>query len=77
MPADITAGSNETGVFMKIVVVGPGAFGIKHLDGLKNIDSAEVVGLVGRNAAKTQAVARERTGRRTGLSWHKRRPRLS
>ena len=44
---------------MKIVVVGPGAFGIKHLDGLKNIDSAEVVGLVGRNAAKTQAVADE------------------
>lgn len=44
---------------MKIVVVGPGAFGIKHLDGLKNIDSAEVVGLVGRDAAKTQAVADE------------------
>tara|TARA_B100000686_G_scaffold286002_1_gene310488 strand:+ start:326 stop:1315 length:990 start_codon:yes stop_codon:yes gene_type:complete len=59
VPADITAGSNETGVFMKIVVVGPGAFGIKHLDGLKNIDSAEVVGLVGRDAAKTQAVADE------------------
>ena len=44
---------------MKIVVVGPGAFGIKHLEGLKNIDSAEVVGLVGRDAAKTQAVADE------------------
>ncbi|WP_296049511.1 Gfo/Idh/MocA family oxidoreductase [uncultured Alteromonas sp.] len=44
---------------MKIVVVGPGAFGIKHLDGLKNIESAEVVGLVGRDAAKTQAVADE------------------
>lgn len=44
---------------MKIVVVGPGAFGIKHLDGLKNIDHAEVVGLVGRDAAKTQAVADE------------------
>ena len=44
---------------MKIVVVGPGAFGIKHLDGLKNIDSAEVVGLVGRDAAKTQSVADE------------------
>jgi 2-hydroxy-4-carboxymuconate semialdehyde hemiacetal dehydrogenase len=59
VPAGITAGSNETGVFMKIVVVGPGAFGIKHLEGLKNIDSAEVVGLVGRDAAKTQAVADE------------------
>ena len=44
---------------MKIVVVGPGAFGIKHLEGLKNIEIAEVVGLVGRDAAKTQAVADE------------------
>lgn len=44
---------------MKVIVVGPGAFGIKHLDGLKNIDDAEVVGLVGRNLEKTQAVANE------------------
>ncbi|RPH16326.1 MAG: gfo/Idh/MocA family oxidoreductase [Alteromonadaceae bacterium TMED7] len=44
---------------MKVIVVGPGAFGIKHLDGLKNIDNAEVVGLVGRDAAKTQKVADE------------------
>lgn len=44
---------------MKVIVVGPGAFGIKHLDGLKNIDDAEVVGLVGRNLEKTQAVADE------------------
>ncbi|OFC69276.1 Gfo/Idh/MocA family oxidoreductase [Alteromonas confluentis] len=44
---------------MKVIVVGPGAFGIKHLDGLKNIDGAEVVGLVGRNAEKTQAVAND------------------
>ncbi|GGF76347.1 Gfo/Idh/MocA family oxidoreductase [Alteromonas lipolytica] len=44
---------------MKIVVVGPGAFGIKHLDGLKNIDGVEVTGLVGRNAEKAQAVADE------------------
>lgn len=44
---------------MKIIVVGPGAFGIKHLDGLQNIDDAEVVGLVGRSLEKTQAVANE------------------
>ena len=44
---------------MKIIVVGPGAFGIKHLDGLLNIDGAEVVGLVGRSLEKTQAVANE------------------
>lgn len=44
---------------MKVIVVGPGAFGIKHLDGLKNIDNVDVVGLVGRNAAKAQSVADE------------------
>lgn len=44
---------------MKIMVVGPGAFGIKHLDGLKNITGAEVVSLVGRDLEKTQAVAAE------------------
>ncbi|MDX2367437.1 MAG: Gfo/Idh/MocA family oxidoreductase [Colwellia sp.] len=44
---------------MKVIVVGPGAFGIKHLDGIKNIDGVEVVALVGRNLDKTTAVANE------------------
>jgi len=44
---------------MKIAIAGPGAFGIKHLDGLKNIDDVEVVALVGRTLEKTQAVADE------------------
>lgn len=44
---------------MKVIVVGPGAFGIKHLDGIKNIDDVEVVALVGRNYDKTKAVANE------------------
>jgi len=45
--------------YMKVIVVGPGAFGIKHLDGIKNIDNVEVVALVGRNLDKTNAVANE------------------
>lgn len=44
---------------MKVIVVGPGAFGIKHLDGIKNIDDVEVVALVGRSLDKAQAVADE------------------
>lgn len=44
---------------MKVIVVGPGAFGIKHLDGIKNIDGVDVVALVGRSAEKTQKVADE------------------
>ena len=44
---------------MKVIVVGPGAFGIKHLDGIKNIDDVEVVALVGRTPEKTQKVADE------------------
>lgn len=44
---------------MKVIVVGPGAFGIKHLDGIKKIDGVNVVALVGRNYDKTKAVASE------------------
>ena len=44
---------------MKVIVVGPGAFGIKHLNGIKNIDGVKVVALVGRTLDKTQKVADE------------------
>lgn len=44
---------------MKVIVVGPGAFGIKHLDGIKNINGVNVVALVGRSYDKTKAVADE------------------
>lgn len=39
---------------MKVMLSGPGAFGIKHLDGIKNIDGVEVVSLVGGTLEKTQ-----------------------
>lgn len=42
---------------MKIALAGAGAFGEKHLDGLKNIDGIEVVSVVGRTLEPTQAVA--------------------
>lgn len=42
---------------MKIALAGGGAFGEKHLDGLKNIDGVEVVSLVGRTLDKTQEMA--------------------
>lgn len=42
---------------IKVALAGAGAFGIKHLDGIKNIDGVEVVSLVGRELAKTQEVA--------------------
>ena len=44
---------------MKIMVVGPGAFGIKHLEGMKQIDGAEVVSLVGHSKEKTLKIAKE------------------
>ena len=44
---------------MKVMLSGPGAFGIKHLDGIKNIDGVEVVSLVGRDLEKTRQVADE------------------
>jgi len=42
---------------IKIALAGAGAFGIKHLDGLKNIEGVEVVSLIGRELDKTRAVA--------------------
>ncbi|KLE34098.1 Gfo/Idh/MocA family oxidoreductase [Aurantiacibacter luteus] len=42
---------------MKIALAGGGAFGEKHLDGLKNIDGVEVTALVGRQQEPTQAMA--------------------
>ena len=42
---------------MKVVLAGAGAFGIKHLDGIKNIDGVEVVSVVGRTLEPTQEIA--------------------
>ena len=44
---------------VRIALVGTGAFGIKHLDGLKNIDNAEVTFVVGSSQAKAQVVAEQ------------------
>ena len=44
---------------VRIALVGTGAFGIKHLDGLKNIDHAEVTFVVGSSQAKAQVVAEQ------------------
>jgi len=42
---------------IKVALAGAGAFGIKHLDGIKKIDGVEVISLVSRDLAKTQEVA--------------------
>ena len=42
---------------IKVALAGAGAFGIKHLDGIKNIDGVEVVSLVSRELDKTQEIA--------------------
>jgi 2-hydroxy-4-carboxymuconate semialdehyde hemiacetal dehydrogenase len=42
---------------IKVALAGAGAFGIKHLDGIKNIAGVEVVSLVGRELDKTLEVA--------------------
>jgi 2-hydroxy-4-carboxymuconate semialdehyde hemiacetal dehydrogenase len=46
--------SNKT---VRIALAGPGAFGIKHLDGLKNIEGVEITSIIGREKAKAQEVA--------------------
>lgn len=42
---------------MKVVLAGAGAFGKKHLDGIRNIDGVECVSVVGRDLPPTQEVA--------------------
>ena len=42
---------------IKVALAGAGAFGIRHLDGIKNIDGVEVVSLVGRRLDATREVA--------------------
>ena len=42
---------------IKVALAGAGAFGIKHLDGIKNIAGVEVVSLISRDLEKTREVA--------------------
>jgi 2-hydroxy-4-carboxymuconate semialdehyde hemiacetal dehydrogenase len=42
---------------MRIAVAGAGAFGIKHLDGLQNIDGVEITSIVSRRLEQAREVA--------------------
>src|SRR5258706_4684280 len=42
---------------LKVALAGAGAFGIKHLDGIKLIPDVEVISLMSRELDKTKAVA--------------------
>jgi len=42
---------------MRIALAGAGAFGEKHLDGLKNINGVEIVSVISRSAEQAAAVA--------------------
>ena len=42
---------------IRVALAGAGAFGIKHLDGIQQIDDVEVVSLVSRELEKTQEIA--------------------
>jgi 2-hydroxy-4-carboxymuconate semialdehyde hemiacetal dehydrogenase len=44
---------------IKVALAGAGAFGIKHLDVIQQIEGVQVVSLVGRELEKTQEVARK------------------
>jgi len=44
---------------IKVALAGAGAFGIKHLDGIQNIDGVEVISLIGRDLDKTKVIAQK------------------
>ena len=43
---------------MRIALAGAGAFGEKHLDGLKNIDGVEIASVISRRAEQAEAIDR-------------------
>jgi 2-hydroxy-4-carboxymuconate semialdehyde hemiacetal dehydrogenase len=49
----------NTNKTIKVALAGAGAFGTKHLDGIKNIDGVEVVSVIGRELEKTKEVAQK------------------
>lgn len=51
---------------MRIALAGAGAFGEKHLDGLKNIDGVEIVSVISRRAEQAAAVAEKYGARHSG-----------
>ncbi len=61
---------------IKVALAGAGAFGIKHLDGIRNIPDVEVISLISRELDKTREVAgpirhcarHHRSGRQPGLA---------
>ena len=44
---------------MKVGVAGQGAFGVKHIEAIKNIPGIEVITLTGGNQAATEEVAKK------------------
>lgn len=51
---------------MRIALAGAGAFGEKHLDGLKNIDGVEIVSIISRKAEQAAEVAAKYGARHSG-----------
>ncbi len=51
---------------MRIALAGAGAFGEKHLDGLKNIDGVEITSIISRRAEQAAEVAAKYGARHSG-----------
>jgi len=51
---------------MRIALAGAGAFGEKHLDGLKNIDGVEIVSIISRKAEQAAEVAAKYGAKHSG-----------
>ena len=59
---------------MRIALAGAGAFGEKHLDGLKNIDGVEIVSIISRRAEQAAEVAAKSGARHSGTELLGSRP---
>ncbi len=44
---------------IKVALAGAGAFGVKHIEGIRNIEGVEVISVIGRELDKTREVAQK------------------
>jgi len=55
---------------VRVALVGAGAFGEKHLDGLKNIDGVEITSVISRRAEQAAVVAEKYGAKHSGTELH-------
>ena len=54
---------------IKVALAGAGAFGVKHLEGIRNIDGVEVISLISRDTTMIPARSTRASADRMSSTW--------